>query len=252
MYNETRLPFPLHSFTLPAAAALHAERHCQHPSAQKNEPEHCQIRFCDDYMAYIKVAERDAVLAAQIASPSTQVTIAADSFIATVLEEAEHNAQGQGVALQEHLGSRTIADLVEQFTNDENHEWLNANDFFRGDNGDFTTIREVSESSHDIVVGESISSDASAMNSWIQPRGTLSSRWLKPYRHTQQAQPTEGLRSYRFIRHKNGLSPGTLLCEQKFSLVFLPLRTRRCYQASDRMPGSTWPILASSRIWNST
>ena len=30
--------------------------------------------FCDDYMAYLKVAERDAVLAAQIASPGTQVT----------------------------------------------------------------------------------------------------------------------------------------------------------------------------------
>ena len=43
----------------------------------------------------------------------------------------------------------------------------NASDFVRGDNGDFTTIREVSASSHDIVMDESISSDISAMDSLL-------------------------------------------------------------------------------------
>ena len=59
--------------------------------------------FYDDYMAYIKTAERDAVIAAQIASPGpgTQVTVA---FIAAVLEEA--GANQRGITLQEHLGNR--------------------------------------------------------------------------------------------------------------------------------------------------
>ena len=53
--------------------------------------------FYDDYMIYIKVAERDAVLAAQIVSPGTQVTI---TFIATVLEEAEYAAQSNNLTRQ--------------------------------------------------------------------------------------------------------------------------------------------------------
>ena len=102
-----------------------------------------------------------AVLAAQIASPGTQVTI---MFIATVLEEAEYAAHASNLTLQDCLGSRTIADLVEQFANEESHTWLNSHDFFRGDNGDFATIREVSESPHDIIMGGSTSSDdATAM-----------------------------------------------------------------------------------------
>ena len=53
--------------------------------------------FYDDYRTYIKVAERDAVLAAQIASPGTHVTI---MFVATVLEEAEYAAQSNNLTLQ--------------------------------------------------------------------------------------------------------------------------------------------------------
>ena len=85
-------------------------------------------------------------------------------FIAAVLEEAEPKANDCGITLQEYLGNRAIGDLVEQLTKDANHQWLNANDLSVGDNGDFTTFREVSESSHDIVMGESISSDVSAMD----------------------------------------------------------------------------------------
>ena len=117
--------------------------------------------FCDDYMAYFKVADRHAVLAAQIASPGTHVTI---ELIAAVLEDAEEAALPQHQTLQQYLGSRTIADPVEQFTNEENHRWLTVHDFFVGNNGDFATIREVSESSHDIIMGDTISSDASAMD----------------------------------------------------------------------------------------
>ena len=59
-------------------------------------------------MAYIKVAERDAVLATQIASPGTQVTIAC---VATVLEEAEDNAHAHRLTLKDYFGSRTIAEF---------------------------------------------------------------------------------------------------------------------------------------------
>ena len=46
--------------------------------------------FFDDYVTYLKVADCDAVLAPQIVSPGTQVTI---MFIAIVFEEAEYAAQ---------------------------------------------------------------------------------------------------------------------------------------------------------------
>ena len=38
------------------------------------------------------------------------------------------------------------------------------NDFFMGNNGNFATAREVSESSHDIVMGDTISSDVTVMD----------------------------------------------------------------------------------------
>ena len=34
-------------------------------------------------------------------------------------------------------------------------------DFFMGNNGSFATVREVSEASHDIMMGDTISSDVS-------------------------------------------------------------------------------------------
>ena len=56
--------------------------------------------FCDDYMTYLDIAGRDAVLAAQVASPGTQVTI---QFIAVALEEAETAAQANDQTLQQYL-----------------------------------------------------------------------------------------------------------------------------------------------------
>ena len=107
--------------------------------------------FYTDYMTYLDIAGRDAVLAAQVASPGTQVTI---QFI----------AQENGQTLHEFLKNRTIADLVEQFTTDENYSWLRNHDFFMGNNGQFTVVKEVSETSHDIMMGDTISSDASGMD----------------------------------------------------------------------------------------
>ena len=114
-----------------------------------------------DYMTYLDIAGRDSVLAAQVASPGTQVTI---QFIAMALEEAEAKAEAKEQSLNEFLENRTIADLVEQFTHDESCEWLMSRDFFMGNNGTFATVREVSETSCDVMMGDTVSSDVSAMD----------------------------------------------------------------------------------------
>ena len=114
--------------------------------------------FYTDYMAYLDIADLDSALAAQVASPGSQITI---QFIALALEKAEEKAQANDQSLNEYLENRTIADLVDQFTQEENCEWLTTNDFFRGNNGTFAVIREVSEGSHDIMMGDTVSSDVS-------------------------------------------------------------------------------------------
>ena len=50
-----------------------------------------------DYMTYLDIAGRDSVLAAQVASPGTQVTF---QFSAMALEEAEAKAEAKGQSLQ--------------------------------------------------------------------------------------------------------------------------------------------------------
>ena len=117
--------------------------------------------FYTDYMTYLDIAGRDSVLAAQVASPGSQITI---QFIALALERAEEKARASEQTLNEYLENRTIADLVEQFTQEENCAWLTDHDFFRGNNGTFATIREVSEASHDIMMGNTISSDVSMVD----------------------------------------------------------------------------------------
>ena len=114
--------------------------------------------FYTDYMTYLDIADLDSVLAAQVASPGSQITI---QFIALALETAEGKAKAKEQSLYEYLENRTIADIVDQFTQEENCEWLTGHDFFRGNNGNFTIIREVSEASHDVVMGDTISSDVS-------------------------------------------------------------------------------------------
>ena len=87
--------------------------------------------FYTDYMTYLDIADLDSVLAAQVASPGSQITI---QFIALALEGAEEKAKANEQTLNEYLENRTIADLVDQFTQEENCAWLTSNDFFRGNN----------------------------------------------------------------------------------------------------------------------
>ena len=110
--------------------------------------------FYKDYMTYLDLANLDSVLAAQVASPGEQITI---QFVALALERAEEHAQEEGVTLNEFLENRTIGDIVDQFTQEENADWLRGNDFFMGNNGHFAPIREVSEGSHDVTMAETVS-----------------------------------------------------------------------------------------------
>ena len=158
---------------------------------------------------------------------------------AASLEEAERKANERGVTLQEYLGNRTIGDFVEQFTNDENHQWLNANDSFMGDNGDFTTIREVSESSHDIVMGESISSDVSAMDVDSLDASTqqADAEEQEASPQTQAADQPAGATS---SSSASGLSPRMLLgAEVPAGLLAIEdAKPEEYYQASDQIRGA--------------
>ena len=93
-------------------------------------------------------------------------------------EQAEDQARANEQSLNEFLENRTIADIVEQFTQDENCEWLMHNDFFMGNNGSFATVREVSEASHDIMMGDTLSSDVSKADAEC-PREVRPARVLK-------------------------------------------------------------------------
>ena len=53
---------------------------------------------------------------------------------------------------------------MDQFTQEENCAWLTSNDFFRGNNDTFPVIREVSEASHDVLMGDTVSSDVSMVD----------------------------------------------------------------------------------------
>ena len=47
---------------------------------------------------------------------------------------------------------------------DENYSWLKNHDFFMCNNGQFTVVREVTETSHDMMMGDTVYSDGSAMD----------------------------------------------------------------------------------------
>ena len=61
--------------------------------------------FYTDYMTYLDIADLDSVLAAQVASPGSQITI---QFIALALEGAEEKARANEQTLNEYLENRTI------------------------------------------------------------------------------------------------------------------------------------------------
>ena len=191
-------------------------------------------------MTYLDIAGRDAVLAAQVASPGTQVTI---QFIAVAIEEAENKAQANGQTL-EFLEIRSIADLVEQFTTDENHSWLTSHDFFMGNNGQFTVVREVSETSRDIMMGDTISSDASAIdvNSHGQPDdgsgqpATLEEPAAVAHPAAEETQPGDSLGSIG-LSGSSSSAPRTLLgAEAPPGLLAIEdIKLDEYYQASDQI-----------------
>ena len=194
--------------------------------------------FYTDYMTYLDIAGRDSVLAAQVASPGTQVTIQihCNGYWKRLKPRQESSTR----LLMSVLENRTIADLVEQFTQDEKCEWLMNHDFFMGNNGTFATVREVSETSHDIMMGDTISSDVSApwmstvpVRMWVQPRLPL---WMRPLRLPSQ----EGhwrLLVYPVHPHRH---QGHCL-EQRHHQALLAIediKPDEYYQASDQIRGA--------------
>ena len=176
--------------------------------------------FYTDYMAYLDTANLDSVLAAQVASPGSQITI---QFIALALEEAEERAREDGVTLNEFLENRTIADIVDQFTQEENCAWLAGNDFFMGNNGHFAPIREVSEGSHDATMAESVSDVSMADAEGAMAQAVLRTQQrLLMSQVPQSSQPHHRRQLvYRALRHQHR---GRSL-EQKHHQGFsLPLR----------------------------
>ena len=138
----------------------------------------------------------------------------------------------------------TIADIVKQFTNDENHSWLTHHNFFMGNNGKFTVVREVSETSHDIMMGDTISSDASAMDvdSHGQPDDDGSAQPATLEEPAANAQPAAEEQS-RDSLEATGLSgssssaPRTLLGAEAPSglLAIEDVKPDEYYQASDQI-----------------
>ena len=86
----------------------------------------------------VGIAGRDAVLAAQGGFSRQPGHYPSSSLVA--IEEAEAAAQANDQTLQEYLGNMTIADLVEQFANEQNHSWLTVHDFFMGNNSRFPVM----------------------------------------------------------------------------------------------------------------
>ena len=107
-------------------------------------------------MMYFDNANRNAVLGAQVASPKTHATI---QLIEMAVEKSdlERAADAKNHIFQHFLGNMTIAGCGA-------HEWFTVHEFFMRNNGTWATIHEMSEASHDIMMGNAISSDVSAMD----------------------------------------------------------------------------------------
>ena len=136
----------------------------------------------------------------------------------------------------------TTADLVEQFTNEQNHKWLTVHGFFMGNNGTFAVIREVSESSHDILMGDIISSDASAMDVESQD-ATEEASAAQPAADAQPAfdgQPAANLQDTAGSSRVAAPTPGTLLGAgaPPGLLAIEDAKPDEYYQASDQIRGA--------------
>ena len=172
-------------------------------------------------LTYLDIADLDSVLAAQVASPGSQITI---QVVALALEKAEEQAKDSDQTLNEFLENRTVADIVDQFTQEENCEWLTGNDFFRGNNGYFTVVREVSEGSHDVNMADTVSSDVSMTDADVtmaqgdaqDPAATLDESGATIQSATSQE--TAGLSS------SSASAPRTVLEQRPLQAFFLLLR----------------------------
>ena len=134
------------------------------------------------------------------------------------------------------------SDLVEQFTNDQNCDWLRSHDFFMGNNGTFAIVREVSETSHDIMMGDTIPSDATAMDvdSHGSPReedGSAPAATLDE--PAAVAQPGESLESTG-LSGSSASAPRTVLgAEAPPGLLAIEdIKPDEYYQAADQIRGA--------------
>ena len=135
--------------------------------------------------------------------------------------------------------------LWRQFTNDENRSWLTHHDFFMGNNGQFTVVRDVSETSHDIMMGDTIPSDASAMDvdSHGQPDDDSSAQPATLEEPAAGAQPAAEEEQPRDSLGATGLSgssssaPRTLLGAEALPglLAIEDIKPDEYYKASDQI-----------------
>ena len=116
---------------------------------------------------------------------------------------------------------------------------MKSHDFFRRDNGDFATVREVSEPPHDIIMGGSISSDdASAMD--IQAASLPQEEEPDDQEASQEAQPTAEASGATGLSGTTGSSSGTLLGAVLPSglLGIDDAKPDEYYQAADQIRGA--------------
>ena len=116
--------------------------------------------------------------------------------------------------------------------------------FFHGDNGVFATIREVSESLHDIIMGDTVSSDASVMDVDSQEATEEADVAQPPVAETSEATGSSGM---------SGQATGTLLGAEvpPGLLAIEDVKPNEYYQASDQIRGALNYLPDSfSRTWS--
>ena len=132
---------------------------------------------------------------------------------------------------------------------------MNSHDFLRGDNGGFATIRVVSESSHDVIMRGSISSDdAAAMEVDSQAASLPQEEEPDDQEASQETQPAGEASGATGSSGTSGLSPGTLLGVDVPSglLAIEDVKPDEYYQASEQIRGALSQLPEQLRTWNSS
>ena len=155
------------------------------------------------------------------------------------LEQAEESARASEQSLHEYLENRTITDIVEQFNQDENCEWLMNHDFFMGNHGTFATVREVSETSHDIMMGDTISSDVS-MRDADSPREDDGQGQAATLDETAATAQSGGSLETAGLSSSSASAPRTILGVEAPPGLFAieDLKPDEYYQAADQIRGA--------------